>query len=412
MDHYVCRQCKKAGDLLQFLMDFHNLKYTEACLQAGRTPDFKATNIYQKVVKNDKWAPREITKPCLTWQTKAEAVAFQAFKYLMSAAGKIHREYLHNRGISIESIKSARLGYNPNSLSFDRAAWGLDPVVSKTGSQKNIWIPEGFTIPLFNENRIVRIRIRQEKPVTNDRYILVAGSSTEYMSFPGSCVATAISLKSIPAFLVEAELDAILCNQEFGNLVTVYAIGNTTTRPDMATHEKLISKRIILSLDNDSAGAEETEWWKKQYGQNSVESHPVPIEFGKDPSEAFQGGLDLKQWAKDIVEQASQTTALKSAKKYVVEDIVTEPSKPIEKTDYPVDPVKPLGKSPIELITEISVKASKICLHGHQCISAKNGICLISKQHMTDIENCPKQMWYSHGTGNIRQIFYGVNFKK
>ena len=38
-DHYVCRQCKKAGDSIQFLRDFKGMTFKEACLYIGRTPE-------------------------------------------------------------------------------------------------------------------------------------------------------------------------------------------------------------------------------------------------------------------------------------------------------------------------------------------------------------------------------------
>ena len=94
-DRYVCRVCKRFGDSIQFYRDFHNMSYQEACAALGQTPkNFKKTFLSEKTI----WAPRATTDPNETWQKKGEAIAFSAFKFLMSAAGKQHREYLHGRG--------------------------------------------------------------------------------------------------------------------------------------------------------------------------------------------------------------------------------------------------------------------------------------------------------------------------
>ena len=404
-EHYVCRRCGAAGDSITFTMKFHNMPYLKACIELGREPKFNnSTSIYNRIIKEDTWTPRETCHPCLTWQAKAEAVAFNAFKFLMSLNGKTHREFLSARGISIQSIKKARLGYNQSAVSFDRASWGLDSEQLKTGGtggQKSIWIPEGFIIPFFQNDKIVRIRVRQADPNANQRYILVAGSSTEYMSFPGD--------KSIApadtAFLVEAELDAILCNQEFGESTTIYAIGNTTARPDMTTHEELTKKKkIILCLDNDDAGIHETTWWKNQYGQNIVVSQPVPIEFGKDPGEAFQNGFDLKTIANRVAIHQSKSIALKPAKKRTETANIEKQEPAVDLSSNIVDPVKTIQQSILQIV-------NKICLHGHQCVSAKDGICLAKHQHFSDLEKCPRDQWYFYDKGNIRQVIYGCSFK-
>ncbi|MBI9090729.1 MAG: hypothetical protein JEZ12_16045 [Desulfobacterium sp.] len=401
-DHYVCRRCKKAGDSLQFLMDYENLSYINACIQLDRTPEFKATNVRSKILKEDIWTPRDITTPNQTWQTKAEAIAFRAFKHLMSPQGKIHRDYLLERGLSLSTIKTARIGYNSTSLSFDRASWGLLPEQTKTGQEKSIWIPEGFIIPFFQNNHLVRIRVRQADPDASQRYILVAGSSTEYMSYPAH--PEEIPFPKNVVFLVEAELDGWLSWEKFGDLSDVYAVGNTTTRPDTQTHEKLSEKRIMLCLDNDDAGADETAWWKKQYGADAVTTHPVPI--GKDPGEAYQHGVDLREWFQGIESPGADDQ----------EPVDVADDEPFVSAPDPVPTIDPV---PVQKDPEPMARpepTNKICLHGHHCISAKDGVCLITKQHLIDLDECPKGQWYFYyqktGTGTVRQIIYGFNFKK
>jgi len=434
-NHWVCRRCKKAGDTLQFLMDFHNMSYYDACASAGIEPSFQKTFLIDKIAKRlsetDAWLPRECPRPSLTWQAKAEAIAFQSFKHLLSGSGKPHRDYLHGRGLTIETIKKARIGYNPGDISFDRESWGLPAEITKTGKPKGIWIPEGFIIPMFQDGRLLRIRVRQADPGAGQKYILVAGSSTEYMSFPRfpkpgeQPEADDAPVDPAPAFLLEAELDAILCNQEFGDTMDIYAIGNTTARPDLATHEKLITaKQIILCLDNDAAGAEETTWWKNQYGADKVESHPVPIEYGKDPGEAYQHGLDLKTWGRGIAQYQPPLTSLKQPEKRAETAIAKTPEivEQIEQIEQiepaePAEPAEPVNSlDPVPSLPISPPRPSKLCRHGYYCVSAKEGVCLVSGLRVFDLsqKRCPRDYWYSYEVdgGIIEQIILGVAFRK
>lgn len=94
--------------------------------------------------------------------------------------------------------------------------------------------------------------------------------------------------------VVESELDGMLLNQEAGNLVNVAAIGSVSIKPDVALHEKLLNCRLILvSLDADKAGIRTSyKWWLRYYDQ--ARRWPVPV--GKDPSEAYEQGLDIRVW--------------------------------------------------------------------------------------------------------------------
>ena len=109
-----------------------------------------------------------------------------------------------------------------------------------------------------------------------------------------------MSLGSKPvAVVVEAELDAILLNQEAGDLVTSVALGSANVRPDTKTNKILkAAKHIIVALDADPAGARESwGFWIKTF--SNAERWPVP--GGKDPTEAFQAGIDIKAWVKGVL---------------------------------------------------------------------------------------------------------------
>ena len=110
-DHFVCRQCRKAGDSITFMMQYHGMTYRAACTELNIIPKYTdrlLDTANEKPGQNELvWQPREVTEPSIIWQDKAAAFLFEAYKYLLSPAGKIHSDWLNNRGISNSTIKAA-----------------------------------------------------------------------------------------------------------------------------------------------------------------------------------------------------------------------------------------------------------------------------------------------------------------
>lgn len=393
-DHYVCRHCKKAGDTIQFYREYHNMAYHDACEAAGHIPNFSKTPLIDKIAKTENWNPRENTVPNKAWQQKGEAVAFTAFKFLMSAAGKPYREYLHSRGLSINTIKKARLGFIDTAISFDPSVWGLS-------SKDKIWIPRGIIIPYFHpENGLLRLRIRQDNPTTDSRYILVSGSSTEYFSFPAEQdQATQV------IYITEGELDGWLCWQEFGDSSLVIAIGNSSTRPDKNIHKNLVAaSTILLGLDNDPAGQNESSWWKRQYKNTQI----CTMTKGKDPGEAFEQGVDLKQWFAGQMETRGLLldTAKEKSKPQTQPVPQKETQKELPKT-VPGTKTIPLPRP--------RVKQNRVCLHGQFCSFLRESFCIIEKQPISNINTCPIGKWWLYKekkNSPISQIILGPGVKK
>lgn len=141
-------------------------------------------NSNESSVSMQVWKPRPNASPDLVWHQKAASYLFQCFKFLMSAhpEAREHRKWLNERGISNELIKKARLGWNVQPASFTRESWGLAVDENESDKNKQIWIPAGLLIPYFENDRLLRLRIRQENPESMNRFILVAGSSMDYLN--------------------------------------------------------------------------------------------------------------------------------------------------------------------------------------------------------------------------------------
>ena len=258
------------------------MSFKEACEAIGRAGDRRGTG-RRAEGRRKGWRPNESVRPSDQWIMKAHAFQQEATKRLWAGDGP-GRAFLHGRGFKDETIKAAGLGWTRADVYEDRAAWGLDPATQPDGTVKKLWLPAGLIIPVFEKSEVVRLRIR--RPNGAPRYVIVSGSSMMPM----------IAGKETGAVVVvESELDGLLLNQEAGHMCLIVALGSVAKRPDMWLHARLRRASLILSvLDYDEAGAKETwNFWARTY-KEKVKRWPPPT--GKDPSEAFQYGIDLQEW--------------------------------------------------------------------------------------------------------------------
>lgn len=242
--------------------------------------------------------------PAEKWQQKAAALVEHAHQQLVSNSYQL--DYLAGRGLPVEAVIKYRLGYLPEDLYRDRAAWGLPEEISdKTGKPKKHWLPQGIVIPLFDpagSGSIHRIRIRKQtlRSAKDPRYHWLPGSGNDIIC---------LGRTSRAHVIVESDLDGLLIDWLAGDLVATVPLGSCSTRPKATAFESLQrSLRILVALDFDTPqwneqhqrmvapGAEACGWWSKNF-PDTWRRWPVPQ--GKDPGEAYQAGVDLRQWVLD-----------------------------------------------------------------------------------------------------------------
>ena len=242
--------------------------------------------------------------PAEKWQQKAAALVDHAHQLLMNTPDQL--AYLAGRGLPCEAVQKYRLGYLPEDLYRSREAWGLHEEISeKTGQPKKHWIPQGIIIPWFDPSgsgAIHRIRIRKQtlRNPKEPRYHWLPGSGNDIICLnPGARA----------HLIVESDLDGLLIDWLAGDLVATVPLGSCSTRPKATAFESLQkSLRILVALDFDkpqwneqhqrmvAPGAEACGWWSKTFPE-TWKRWPVPD--GKDPGEAFQAGVGLRQWVSD-----------------------------------------------------------------------------------------------------------------
>ncbi|MBF0398791.1 MAG: hypothetical protein HQK78_18585, partial [Desulfobacterales bacterium] len=258
--------------------------YKEACDMLNIEPKQLGNNrVKNKIAQSlpEEFKPKEAIAPNKTWQEKAQVFFDMAVKELWNNAEKL--EYLKGRGLTEETIKQAHLGYCQKDYFKNREDWGLETEVKENGELKKIWLPSGIVIPTFDNNELIRLRVRRLKEDSYGKYIMISGSSSKPMILGNSDI----------IFIVESELDAILLNQIASDSITSIALGSAQARPDKSTHSFLTGKHIVISLDADDVGAKESwQFWKKHF--------PEAIRYStidkKDIGEAYKNGVNLKTW--------------------------------------------------------------------------------------------------------------------
>jgi hypothetical protein len=288
---YWCRRCLKGGDAIQFLRDFEGLSFRQACERIGRpAPDSKDLRMRPRKSPGADWSPREPGDPEARWREHARKLAKYAWEQLLGNDEELRR--LEARGIGVDAVRSFSLGWLGKDVFRARESWGLSKVMSeKTGKARPLWFPKGVVIPWFQAFDIVKLRIRRPKPVKfGPAYYMVSGSAsvtTLIRPKRAGCVPREIYV------VVESELDAYMIASQTGGVCGAVALGSNSAHPDAEAAKILRSAAVILNaLDYDEAGASQTQWWVEHVPQSK--RWPVPV--GKDPGEAYQQGVDIREW--------------------------------------------------------------------------------------------------------------------
>jgi len=271
---FCCRGCSWSGDAVNYLMKRRALSFRDACkyleVEPGIMPD-RATR--------RSWTPAPAKAlPVALWQSKANA-------FVVTCSERLERNtdalsWLQSeRGLNPETVKASKLGWNARDVYQSRESWGLPP-------GKKLWLPKGLIIPYCLGDAVVRIRIRRiEPPADGAKYIVCSGSNMQPMT---------LWQDQDVVCVCESELDALLIDQEAGELVGAVALGSAQIKPDAILHDRLMAAKMILcALDNDAPGAKAVSFWRRYPGFKRW-----PTVRGKDATEQMRAGIAVDQWIK------------------------------------------------------------------------------------------------------------------
>ncbi|WP_337177678.1 CHC2 zinc finger domain-containing protein [Paludisphaera sp.] len=174
--------------------------------------------------------------------TDATRLVDEAAARLWTDAGREALEYLRGpRGLHDDSIRAARLGWTP-------------PVAVPTRDGK-VYRPSGVTIPWFDKGRLAMVKIRQG-PGARMKYAEV------FRDRPVAFPSLDAIRPGLPLIVCEGEFDAVLLNQEVGDMAAVVTVGSASTALTPGLLRSLLpATPWFIAVDADQAGDKFADGW-------------------------------------------------------------------------------------------------------------------------------------------------------
>lgn len=298
-DWYRCYGCDERGDLCRLYGRLHNLDDKDGFREFARRymggVEAKGKRGYETppppkpAVPPDRFTPGDPPHAPDVWADRALKFADYAHDQIFDPANAAALDYLHGRGLTDETIRRFRLGWNPKDYFRPRQAWGLPAEKKPNGNWRHLRLAMGWVIPTIVDGRVWRLKIRQTPETLRNP------DEAKYLQVPGGSQRTWLLCPGRRVFvLVETEFDALLVFQAAGDLVGVVPFGSASAKPDQAVFPLLQKASLLINaLDFDKAGGVNTGWWAKHFGHNH-ERCPPPE--GKDLGDYVQAGGDLRAW--------------------------------------------------------------------------------------------------------------------
>jgi DNA primase len=272
---WKCFGCGEYGDAADLVMRVNGCTFVEALAWINGKP----AEVSRKVGK----APgRRSEQSSGRAVATAKMLAADALMIAESSAERLWSEdrycartrtYLHQRGLTDETIRNHRIGYT-HPLG---TCWG---VFGK---------PSGIVIPWFQAGRLAFLKIRQhDSPEVSKYRELFRDHPTIYPN-PEAIWA------GKPLVICEGEFDALLLGQELADLAAVVTLGSAANRPTEAIVAMTRNaSRLILAHDADDAGDRAAAAWP--------DGARVRPPAGKDWTDARRFGINLREWWSAVIE--------------------------------------------------------------------------------------------------------------
>jgi DNA primase len=224
--------------------------------------------------------------PEAVWQHRGRTFLQDCQSSLWSPVGRSAVAWLaERRGLTSDTILARGLGYNPADCWETMIAWGLDEHVPV----KRVWLPHGIVIPCTIDGAIWFIKVRRLGTDQRGKYVHVRGSSSALLG------AETIRPNDQPravVVLTEGEFDAMLLDQEAGDLAGVASFGSASAR--LSTRWLWLlrdARHILVAYDLDEAGTHGAA--RNIASPRATLAPPIGV---KDLSDMHVAGGDLRSW--------------------------------------------------------------------------------------------------------------------
>ena len=285
--HYHCFGCGAHGDAIAFLMNNVKMSFTEAV-------EHLAERFGVPLEKMD--ASEEVKGPSKSVLKEALDRAARLYHFLLlhSEEGQKALEYLYQRGIDLDFIRTFQIGYASNSPDllkrFLYAQNVSEEVLLETGliaaSSKRDFFCDRITFPIRDPmGAVIGFSARKFKEETyGGKYI----NTSETPLFKKSQVLFALSYcrqkiaKERKAIIVEGQIDALrLIHSGFN--YTVAGQGTAFGEGHVRELCHLGVNHVYLALDGDTAGQEAAVKIGHLFQRKGVEVTVISLPPGADP---------------------------------------------------------------------------------------------------------------------------------
>jgi DNA primase len=296
---FHCFGCGAGGNVFSFLMQYQRLSFPEAVQELARRYGIPIT--FKDLGPE---GSQQAKKRTLAYEINLLAAAFYQAT-LNGPEGQAGREYLTQRGLTEEVIRSFRLGYAPDEWDSLRRHLQGRGVSLEMAQEVGLLMPRdrGGHYDRFRHRIIFPICDRQSRVIAFGGRIVGAGEP-KYLNSPESVLySKGRTLYGVPqaadalrqtgvALVVEGYLDLIAL-QVHGIANVLATLGTALTREQVRLLKSLASK-VVLVFDGDAAGARAMKRAFPLFAQESLAVRALPLPAGMDPDSYAQAhGADL-----------------------------------------------------------------------------------------------------------------------
>jgi DNA primase len=210
-------------------------------------------------------------------------------------------DYLDARGISLATARHWRLGWAGRGTGHGLPCRPLDEHQRTT----DLYLESAaLLIPWYRDRKVESLKIRWLDSVFRFNPKSRKNEQERYTSLWDSRPVLfgdhTLQGRRV-AILCEGELDAILLWQHVGDIVGVVTFGSCRAEPPVGAIPALLPlSRVLVAYDVDNAGENAATTLLHTAPQRLFRLRPpVPIGKGKDITDAWRAGADLRQWVVD-----------------------------------------------------------------------------------------------------------------
>lgn len=291
LQRYKCFGCQKSGDIFTFLMEYEKIDFKEALEKLAKEAGVKLTSLKPKDKKTE-----------ILFMINKLALDFYQ-NNLMSETSKIALDYLTNRGINSESIKTFGIGYaegNNNLLKY---------LKTKANFTQQQLLDSGL-FNLDNKSKIIKDKFNKRIvfPVQDEKGRIIAFSGRtlpgndygpKYLNSPETPIyqkrKTIYGLYQSKSAIRSADM-CIICEAQTG-VIACHKIGiknivaplGTALTQDQLRVIKRYTNKITFAFDNDSAGQNAILKGYLMAEELELESYSINTGKYKDIDELVQG---------------------------------------------------------------------------------------------------------------------------